>query len=78
MKNNKIKNLIKYFSPIFALVFLSTSLIGVVSDNKVKREDMPKRILTSKEGVRNKYKNITFKEKNTEFMTIRIKRWMNL
>ena len=63
MKNNKIKNLIKYFSPIFALVFLSTSLIGAVSDNKVKREDMPKRILTSKEGVRNKYKNITFKGK---------------
>ena len=63
MKNNKIKNLIKYFSLIFALVFLSTSLIGAVSDNKVKREDMPKRILTSKEGVRNKYKNITFKGK---------------
>ena len=63
MKNNKIKNLIKYFSLIFALVFLNTNLTGAVSDNKVKREDMPKRILTSKEGVRNKYKNITFKGK---------------
>ena len=63
MKNNKIKNLIKYFSPIFALVFLSTNLTGAVSDNKVKRENIPKRILASKEGVRNKYKNITFKGK---------------